>query len=231
MAFRTLRDRKRGGLPVRSRRIVGESGTRLELMVPCRERGFDVTLEACDQCERCEGLHGDAATQTVEIACRRSSDPPFDEASDEERRDANTTPVSAIMNTDVVCLEPDLDVAAIGPVLLSMDVSGAAVVDADGRPIGVLTQSDVLRWRCALDQDRDPALLDQKVAALMTTPPLCLGEADSIAKAAALMAFENIHRIPVVDVTGELTGMLSPLDVLRWLARENGYVVGPSRPR
>src|SRR5207248_345305 len=117
-------------------------------------------------------------------------------------------------------------VATLGPVMLSLDVSGAAVVDAGGRPIGVLSQSDVLRWLYAVQGEPD-RVLDQKVEALMTTPVLCLAESDSIAKAAALMAFESIHHIAVVGSDGKLTGMLSPLDVMRWMAQENGYVVRP----
>jgi CBS-domain-containing membrane protein len=38
------------------------------------------------------------------------------------------------------------------------------------------------------------------------------------------MALERIERIPVVDATGQVVGLLSPRDVLYWLACETGYV-------
>jgi CBS domain-containing protein len=40
------------------------------------------------------------------------------------------------------------------------------------------------------------------------------------------MAFERVHRLPVVGVAGEIVGVISSLDVLRWFANEHGYVVG-----
>jgi CBS domain-containing protein len=221
---------KPGAVLVRSRRLVGNGHVRLELTVPCRERGVDVPLEVCGRCDLCDGLLVDGTTEAVEVACVRASEPPFDDDLGERHRTASTTPVSAIMNTHVVCLERDLAVATLGPVMMSLNFSGAAVVDDEGRPIGVLSQSDVFRCLCTADGERDPDMLDRRVDALMTTPALCLSEGDSIAKAAALMAFEGIHRVPVVGVTGKLTGMISPLDVLRWLARENGYIIGPEAP-
>jgi CBS domain-containing protein len=45
------------------------------------------------------------------------------------------------------------------------------------------------------------------------------------------MAFEGVHRLPVVSDGGEVVGILSALDVLRWFGRRAGYLIPPSRPR
>lgn len=213
---------------VRSRRTVSAGGeSRVELTVPCREKGIDVPLAECGRCERCVGLTTDSETEGVEIACTPLEDSSSVGLPADTRRSAEATPISEIMTTDVVCLKKDVTIATLGPTMLGMDVSGAAVVDDDGRPIGVLSQSDLLAWLFGADLEHDADAMDQTVEVLMTSPPLCLFECDTVAQAAALMAFESIHRIPVVSAEGRLTGMLSPLDVLGWLARENGYVVGP----
>jgi CBS domain-containing protein len=47
----------------------------------------------------------------------------------------------------------------------------------------------------------------------------------TIAAAAALMAGEGIHRLPVLDGTGAVVGILSTLDVVRWVAERAGYDV------
>ncbi len=217
-------------IPVRSRRVIGPNGTHLALNVPCPVERRDVPLEACGVCGRCEGLRADPQTQAVEITCVRvTTDEPALEEVVHSKTAANT-PISEIMTRQSVCITPDLAVASLGPVFLSMDVSGAAVVDKDGRPVGVLSQSDVLKWLYSLDADRVPSSVDQKVEALMATPALCLSEHESIAKASAFMAFEGIHRIPVVGERGQLVGMLSPLDILRWLARQDGYVLARQAP-
>lgn len=57
-----------------------------------------------------------------------------------------------------------------------------------------------------------------------------LPESASLSKAAALMAFEGVHRLPILSNDGKVVGILSALDVLRWLAKQQGYVV-PKRAR
>ena len=46
--------------------------------------------------------------------------------------------------------------------------------------------------------------------------------------AAALMAYENIHRVPVVAADGAVIGIVSAMDIVRWVAEQDGYVVGRS---
>ena len=45
-----------------------------------------------------------------------------------------------------------------------------------------------------------------------------------MAQAAALMTFEAIHHLPVVACNQEVVGMLSTLDIARWLAMRHGYL-------
>jgi CBS-domain-containing membrane protein len=63
----------------------------------------------------------------------------------------------------------------------------------------------------------------------MTCTAFCLAETESIARAAGLMAVEGVHRVPVVGRRGMVTGVVSPLDVMRWLARQHGYPIGNRR--
>ena len=52
-----------------------------------------------------------------------------------------------------------------------------------------------------------------------------LPESASIAHAAALMAYENVHRIPVVASDGSVVGIIAALDILRWLAVNAGFAL------
>jgi predicted transcriptional regulator len=56
-------------------------------------------------------------------------------------------------------------------------------------------------------------------------PPFSLTESASIARAAALMSFEGVHRVVIIDVSGVVVGVLSSLDILRWVAQSSGYVL------
>ena len=55
------------------------------------------------------------------------------------------------------------------------------------------------------------------VAEIMTPVAFTLEETRPMADAIKLMMVERIHRIPVVDHAGRVAGILSTMDVLRWL--------------
>jgi len=67
-------------------------------------------------------------------------------------------------------------------------------------------------------------------ADVMSPSPLTLSERASISEAAALMAFEGVHRVPVLSVAGRVIGVVTPLDVLRWMAQQDGYLRSAGRP-
>ncbi len=60
---------------------------------------------------------------------------------------------------------------------------------------------------------------------IMTPLTFTLPVGTPLARAAALMAFEGVHRLVVVDAAGKVVGVLSAIDILRWTARRAGYVV------
>jgi CBS domain-containing protein len=78
------------------------------------------------------------------------------------------------------------------------------VVDADGRPIGLVMRS-------ALAQR-----LDRKTAADVMIPvPFVLHETASLTDAAMLVAYQAIDHTPVVSAEGRMVGMLASSDVCR----------------
>jgi CBS domain-containing protein len=161
---------------------------------------------------------------------------------------ADRTPISEIMTKHVVCVRSDLDTRTLASLFLERGISGAPVVDDDARPIGIVSKTDLVRERyeradtgTATEGDtRESSTLEElgfhteptqetTVAEIMMPVAFCLPANESIARAAALMAFEGVHRVPVVGNRGQVVGLVSPLDVLRWLAREHGYILSGSR--
>jgi CBS domain-containing protein len=124
------------------------------------------------------------------------------------------------MTRDVVCVDPEMTVVDLRTLLLERNISGAPVVDAVGRPIGVVSKTDLVR---AL-QEPD---LYRTVRSIMMSLAFTLTESAPIARAAALMAYERVHRVVVISTEGSVVGIVSSLDVLNWLAQENGYLVRP----
>ncbi|MFO0572110.1 MAG: CBS domain-containing protein [Polyangiaceae bacterium] len=164
---------------------------------------------------------------------------------------AETTVVSEVMTRNVVCVPPELGVEALTSLFLERGISGAPVVDGAGRALGVVSKTDVLRdyadrgetaevgkpevhqGGISAELDRGmhvQALREPTVRDVMTPLAFTLPESASIARASALMALEGVHRVPVVTSAGKVVGILSALDVLRWLARSEGYAVPDHRP-
>lgn len=158
-----------------------------------------------------------------------------------------TASVRDAMAHDVLCVSPYLSLTELVRLLLDHGSSGAPVVDPDGRPLGIVTKSDVVRVlesdgtlsrgrRCdASDSGIEVALSSPEVlehgtvADIMTTLTLGVSDSASIARAAALMAYEGVHRILVLSQEGKVVGLLSSIDVLRWLAKQAGYVMAAPR--
>lgn len=159
---------------------------------------------------------------------------------------AETTPVAEVMTKHVVCVPPDLGIEALTDLFLERGISGAPVVDSAGRTLGIVSKTDVLRdyadrgetgevgkpelqsggIRAQLDRGMHvQELRDATVRDVMTPLAFTLPESASIARASALMALEGVHRVPVVAPNGKVVGILSALDVLRWLALREGYAV------
>lgn len=158
--------------------------------------------------------------------------------------------VAAIMTRSTYCVRPDVGIQTLATLLLEQRVSGLPVVDGEGRPLGVVTKTDLLRHlhehpdgvgerdRPAGGDARDEALLAEigagvhavhvdgtTVADIMMPLVFAIGQDVPIVQAAALMAGEGIHRVPVLDAAGTVCGVLSALDIVRWVARDAGYRV------
>ncbi len=134
------------------------------------------------------------------------------------RSHAESTPLSTIMAREVICVKPEATRSELMQLFIGRGISGVPVVDDEGRALGVVSKTDVLRGLGTEDADA-------RAEDIMTPVTLAMPEHASIARAAALMAYERVHRVIVVGPGGDVVGLVSTIDVLRWLAREDGYAV------
>ncbi len=138
---------------------------------------------------------------------------------------ANEIPLSAVMRAGVVCVTPDMPASAVLSLMLERGFGGVPVVDAGGHPIGVVSKTDLLREYAADEEatksgDTPP---ERSVGESMTPLTIALPPSASVAQAAALMASQGLHRLPVVSDDGEVVGIVSPLDILHLVATLSGY--------
>jgi CBS domain-containing protein len=154
--------------------------------------------------------------------------------------------VTEVMTKDVLCVDMTMSLETLTALLLENGISGVPVVDEQRRPIGMISKSDLVRQHFDSDMGREmddfviqspetgfeyelgPGFHAERIAKatvgeVMMPIAFTVPERASLARAAGLMAFEGVHRVPVVDARGRVVGILSSLDVLRWLASEAGY--------
>lgn len=139
-----------------------------------------------------------------------------------------------VMTRDLVTIPPKTPLDAIARLFAERGISGAPVVDADGKLLGLVTESDLMR-RIAAPEDRprgwlrdaftpagrqaaDYARLHGRVARDVMTTALVTAETDTpIAEIAKAMEERGIRRVPVLR-EGKLAGIVSRADLIRALA-------------
>lgn len=134
-------------LRVRSRQTLRCDGSlSTDFSVPCPTSG-DVPIEQCARCERSSGFRVGSHANDLSAVCAadRTGQEPRRAAPDERRPDADEATVSEIMATDVVCVSKEVKLDVVHDLFLELGISGVPVVDGQGRPIGVVSKTDLLR--------------------------------------------------------------------------------------
>ena len=144
--------------------------------------------------------------------------------------------VKDIMTKKVVRVSPETDIVEAAKLLLNTGFNGVPVVDAAGKLVGILCQSDLVAQQKKFPVPSLFTLLDgvisftsmkdiekevQKITAMtvadaMTPDPTTVGPDTSIEELGTIMVDKNFHTVPVVD-KDELVGIVGKEDVLRTL--------------
>lgn len=219
-------------------RIRTSEGAPQRLLVVCPNDDEPVRLERCLKCSHGEGVEILSPTEAY-VRCHSIDAVP-------RSRSARKVPISEIMTTDVVTVNADSSIETVVWMLLTRGFGGAPVVDGDGGLVGIVTSSDLLRHQIGEETawgppvarpdealTFDPAEMTIRSLSgltahdVMTPVVLTLPDDAPVAMAAALMAMERIHRVVVVSRadSDEVVGIVSSLDVLRWVAVDERYVL------
>ncbi|XKH00566.1 diguanylate cyclase [Marinobacter nauticus] len=121
-------------------------------------------------------------------------------------------PVSKVMSSPVLTLPGNTDVGEAAMKLRATGKRHFLVTSEDGKPIGILSQTDL-----ALNQGLEPYLRLREVRAAVPRPPLLVEGELSLAEVAMRMHQQHADAT-VVDCDGEL-GILTERDMVRFIAR------------
>ena len=140
---------------------------------------------------------------------------------------AQSIQVGEVMSRSAVCLNPEVRLHAVTQMFLDRGISSAPIVDDAWRPMGILSKTDLLR-RYSEDPSA-PRDLQGRASDVMTPSVLTLPPEAPMTVAAAVMAYEGVHRLPVVAPSGEVVGMVGTLDIVKWVARMTDTAPDPKK--
>lgn len=138
-----------------------------------------------------------------------------------------TLRVVDIMNTSVAVIPHNITMSEAARVLAEYGITGAPVVDSEGRCVGVLSSTDFAA-RARLKQTSAVKGADSPEVALvgldrigndlveehMSPVVQTVSEMSPITAAARIMCREHIHRLVIVDDDNKPVGVVSSLDLV-----------------
>jgi CBS domain-containing protein len=117
--------------------------------------------------------------------------------------------VRDVMTRTVVTAPPDMSAAEAGKKMVENRV-GNVIIVKEGRPIGIVTESDMVAK--VISKNVRPGSI--KLEQLMSKPLITTRSGDDIHDAVLVMAQKKIRRLPVID-EDVLVGIITDADVIQ----------------
>jgi CBS domain-containing protein len=126
---------------------------------------------------------------------------------------------SEVMTREPVCCEPGDSITQVAMLMKSEDVGSIPVVDSrqERKLIGIVTDRDLVVNVLAGGKAMDAAT----VRDAMTANPESCQEDEDVSKAVDLMADRQVRRMPIVDGSGRLCGIIAQADVATRVRRDS----------
>lgn len=144
----------------------------------------------------------------------------------------------AIMNKSVITIQEDATIEEVANVLTKNNISGAPVVNKEGKLVGMVTEGDLLHKET---NPRTPGYLNilgaliyiggvekykndlkklasTKASEIMTTNVITVSGDAKVEQVAAMMVNHNIKRVPVIE-NDALVGIISRADIVKTMAQ------------
>ncbi|HET7753886.1 MAG TPA: DUF190 domain-containing protein [Anaeromyxobacteraceae bacterium] len=142
---------------------------------------------------------------------------------------AATATVRDVMRRDVVSVSRSTPVREVVELMLGHTYRSVPVVE-DGRPVGIVTNGDLVQRGglgvrldlvASLDKPQLHEILERLASQnatagdVMTAAPVTVSASASLPSAAEVMVRQRLKRLPVVEDDGALVGIVSRVDLLR----------------
>ncbi|RCJ24292.1 phosphoribulokinase [Nostoc sp. ATCC 43529] len=142
------------------------------------------------------------------------------------------------MSRDPIVVQAQTPLKEAIQILAERHISGLPVVDDGGKLVGIISETDLM-WQetgvtppayimfldsviylknpATYERDLHKAL-GQTVGEVMSKNPITISPEKTLKEAATVMHDRSVHRLPVLDSTGQVIGILTRGDIIRAMA-------------
>lgn len=128
-----------------------------------------------------------------------------------------------LMTIGVSTVTPDTSLRDAAREMFRSQVSGLPVTDDDGLLVGIITEADFLRLELSRVESDNPAAVES-VGDIMTRAVETIGPNTPLVEAAKVMVVREVKRLPVVDDSDRLVGIISRMDVVYAFTRPDEVI-------
>ncbi len=146
--------------------------------------------------------------------------------------------VAEVMTRESITVSPQTPLREAIKILAEKRISGLPVVDDAGHLIGIISETDLMWQQAGVTPPayfmifdsviylKNPAdfqrelhkALGQTVGEVMSEKPITISPDKPLSEAARIMRDRKIHRLPVLDDSGQIIGILTLSDIIREMA-------------
>lgn len=122
-----------------------------------------------------------------------------------------------VMTRQPACCQPTDSLVSVAELMKTQDVGAVPVVDGAGRKlVGMITDRDIVVKGLAGGRSANQAT----VRDVMSTDVVTCREDDDVEEAVARMSSRKIRRMPIVDESGALRGIIAQADIATRVHRD-----------
>ncbi|GIM89860.1 CBS domain-containing protein [Paractinoplanes toevensis] len=129
--------------------------------------------------------------------------------------------VSDVMTAPVITTAEDTPLRELAGILTSRRLSAVPIVGHDERPVGLVSEADLL---ATLAPRKTRATRAAAAVDVMSKPVLSIAPDAPLSEAATKMRAKNVKRLLVTDGSGRLVGIVSRADLLRPYSRSDAAI-------
>jgi len=129
--------------------------------------------------------------------------------------------IGELVTSDVLCVNENQKLSDVTALFRENQIHHVPVLKGE-KPVGIISTQDIFKLIFDVDSTDDrmlDTLLDHnyKISDVMTSKLVILDDASTIKDAAKLLIDSSYHSVLIVDNTGDLIGIVTTTDLIRYL--------------